>query len=436
MRDGAGGSTEAPQLLFDFWSTRHRVGATQSTGVWNQGYQEITLKRSGAEEQSGETSCPRPRMVPSRLHQLSYMLERSFRQHDQTLFVAALFALFMSGLLFGLVFEREYANINIPYKERFRWLGGFNFGEPLYFLLVAAYFRRLFADERPNYQREFKVGVSTIGYWGARNLYCLCLLPFMALAFNCGTFFPVATVQSFWIQLVSQLMVGYFWSGAAMMISTLITSELSQTLVLLFWPLVEPAYNGTFPIGVTVKARQGVAWFAASRWYYQSLLASEILELPANIVRLDVVQKLLRERLMHTSKNDIRADQAVAFVVLFAFGTGFRLICLAIIALEKYSSGGSYWNQSNDVARRLAYAITSKLNGWYLAEDVDAAANYEDHVLGKLASISSLDPTTISAPPSLRHYQQARASSARARLVTSDGQQQKITTELATVSVK
>ena len=205
-------------------------------------------------------------------------------------------------------------------------------------------------------------------------------------------------------------------------------------------------FTGTRP-----SSSPSFAWFAASRWYHQSLIASEFLELPDNVVSLPASELLLRNRLMHTSKDGLHADRAIAFVVLFAFGTGFRLICLAIIALEKYSSGGSYWNQTTDVSRRVAYVITSRLNSLHVGDDPDAAANHEDHVLNMLKTTTNEElqffyrgSRAISASASWAERssqifisQRARHSkhSASAKLVTTDNQQQ-VATELSTVSVK
>ena len=77
-----------------------------------------------------------------------------------------------------------------------------------------------------------KSGVSSIGYFLARCVYNLLLLPFLATAFSLALYIFARPAQPYESYLLAALLGSWFWSGAAILVSNIVNSELIGTLVL------------------------------------------------------------------------------------------------------------------------------------------------------------------------------------------------------------
>ena len=171
-----------------------------------------------------------PRQTLGRWRQTYYLTGRSFRQHDMGTLSFTCLILFVqaqaplarppathlpapratplarrgvtSGLAaFGVpqagVFS-SMARTGDGYSYAFlaKYLTGYNAATPLFYLFIASFTRPLFTKERLNYNREFKSGISSIGYFFARNLYNFCMLPFLAGAFSISCYIFAPPVQA------------------------------------------------------------------------------------------------------------------------------------------------------------------------------------------------------------------------------------------------
>ena len=213
-----------------------------------------------------------------------------------------------------------------------KYLTGFSTATPLYFLFIAAFTRPLFTAERLNYHREFKSGISSFGYFYAKNLYNFSLLPFLAMSFSIALYIfapPVQWFSSYFFTAFFSAWCGgrahaaspspppsdmsllpspppasscipsppitpptrpptpsslgtrgfRYWSGAAMFVSIFVESELSGTLVLIFWPLFEIVFEGS-ELMFSSPSEAPLSWFTCGRWNTQALFAAELMALP------------------------------------------------------------------------------------------------------------------------------------------------------------
>ena len=99
-----------------------------------------------------------------------------------------------SGAVFAWLSNSEEG---YDYHFLVKYLTGFSTATPLYFLFIAAFTRPLFTAERLNYHREFKSGISSFGYFYAKNLYNFSLLPFLAMSFSIALYIFAPPVQWF-----------------------------------------------------------------------------------------------------------------------------------------------------------------------------------------------------------------------------------------------
>ena len=132
------------------------------------------------------------------------------------------------------------------------WLTGAGPGAPLYALLVACFYRPLFLKERLHYMRELKSGVSAVGFWLAKMSYstCSCRSSPCASLEGLGYLRQLCS-SSFWEYSFAYGMLAWFWSGAALAVSTHVSSP--RTLILIFWPMFEQVIQGSALMGTTVR---------------------------------------------------------------------------------------------------------------------------------------------------------------------------------------
>jgi len=296
------------------------------TTDWDLGFEAPEAVRTGE----------RPVLVPrdglGRMKQTYYLVGRSLRQHSSSFFLAVCMALILDGAVFSSLLRssQEY-----NYTIIINWLTGGTGGAPLFTLIVACYFRPLFANERLSFFREAKSGISVFGYWLAKNAHSSLLLPLLTAAFCTSCFLATIPLQSYWSFFISYFLAAWYWAGGAMMVAACASSELSSTLILIFWPLFEPVLQGNEALGTTVKGSP-FSFVTCGRWLQQSLYGAELLALPEQIRVYPEVSTTLDNRLM--LKDSLSELVAEARAVLFAWGLLFRLISLFALAQHKYGA--------------------------------------------------------------------------------------------------
>jgi len=127
----------------------------------------------------------------------------------------------------------------------------------VYKIVVASAIRPLIGNEALIYYRECKTGISSFAYWLSKNLYSVIVVYIYALCYAVS-FYINDVILSDWKDLTSNAFyVGWYWSGGAMLLSTLIQDQSIVTLALIFWPSLEQFYDGT--IGHQMKMTEIVA---------------------------------------------------------------------------------------------------------------------------------------------------------------------------------
>ena len=382
-------ATEAPELLFERWEEDMKSSCTLPSFRWLEGFDapEATLRK---------LEHLQPRTVPSFAQQAFFMTKRSFATHEHSTFVLILIGLYVTGFLFSLLVV-----ISSPSEVGFyiygrlpQYLSGNVAGSSLYFLLTAAAARPVFGASALKLcmHREYLVGVNSMSFWLARNLYFLALLPLIAGAYNIAAYLEAPPVQWFGTHYLAHVMAAWFWSGAAMMVAQATSSELAQSIILIFWPLSEPIIDGTL-LGSGASSMHSTAWLSCSRWYLQILLAAELRELPPQILTIPDVRSALQTQLMETSKEGLERNVIGGAQTLFGFGLVFRLLCALMLAHEQYGTAPLRLLLSSFRHRlHLNTGLVSHPEAEGVLADADAAFNSRDVLQAQVEAAMSRTP--------------------------------------------
>lgn len=315
--------------------------ARAGQSVWHKGYDVPPVL------QGWQKSTVVPRVKIGRMKQAYYLTSRSLRQHNHTLLLLVCFGICMGTICFSYLQRSmsEYALIHLT-----QWvLGGFAFS--LYTLLVACYFQPLIGVERLNYRRELASGFSSVGYWIAKNIHALFVLPLLAASFATAGYLVTPPQQSITNYYGTFLLAGWYWSGAAMMVTVATMDSFVCTLILIFWPIFEPVFEGQLQLSTSVRQLKYTSWFTCARWVKQSLLGAEYQQLPRNpdafnnvtgmvipgdALQFPAIAVMIDDRML--DKNDLRASQLWGLLMLFILGLSFRMVMLLLLVYQKYFS--------------------------------------------------------------------------------------------------
>ena len=355
----------APVDLFELWEESQRQAVIGQGGGWDEGFvQPLAL--------ASKSSKPlTPRLTHGRLMQAFYLMARSFRQHDMPFFLTVCLALFTDGAVFSSLLRSAAP---YSYANTLNWTTGGAAGAPLYTLIVGSYCLPLFNSERLNFFREAKSGISSVGYWLAKNAYSTTLLPLLAASYTSAAFLCTRPLQGYLTYFLSYLCAAFYWSGGAMLVASLFSSELSATLVLIFWPLFEPVFEGSRLFN-TSPSDCPLSGFTCGRWLHQALFAGELLVLPYQVRNLTIMTDELDRREM--SVDTLEDDRVDALLYMLAWGGVLRLLCLVVLLMQKYSEGGSYFAQCIFVLRKFVHACFGRHMAFVLAQTERAGGAYD-----------------------------------------------------------
>jgi len=198
----------------------------------------------------------------------------------------------------------------------------------------------------------------------------------IAGVYGTACFIETPPIQGYDTYYLAQFLAAWYWSGAGMMVSQFSKNEFLQSIILIFWPMLEPILDGRLGRTGGVAETKSTAWMSSYRWYLQILLGAEFYHLPEQIVEFPQAQAALRQNLMSTTQDGLMVDVQIASWILFGFGLGFRLICLTILLLEKHSQGGSYIYTIKYALRHALYVSTGTFDPDEMHDDHDAAVNH------------------------------------------------------------
>jgi len=364
----------APQDLFAIWESGCKDQVFDESFQWSKDFVAPEALRGIPLEPLTQ------RRTPNRLQQMYYMLKRSISQHEMGVTMAVCSILFGSAACFAYI-NTERVSYSYLFLEQ--WVTGYGAASPLFSLFVASYTRPLFTKERLIYQREQKSGVSSLSYFIARNLYNLALLPLLSAAYSLGLFFFAMPAQEYDTYFLAAFCAAFYWSGAAMMVSMLVDSELISTLALIFWPLLEPILAGSFMFMSTPRDSP-LSWLTCGRWNIQILFCAEVSVLPYNVLSMPEsnIKGQLQDRLVEFPKGLLSAARTAdaweaddmstldplkkdfedamavginsAVMALLLAGLAFRTVALLLMVLGKYSQGGGFLHQIVYVINRAA----------------------------------------------------------------------------------
>ena len=372
---------KAPADLFSMWAEQFRAKVFDDDFYYQSGFEAPEALRGA------QVKPLAPRDTLGRTKQMYYMCGRSFRQHDMGTLTSTAGLLWVAGAVFAFLSAEE----GYDYAWMAKYLTGYSSATPLYYVFVASFTRPLFTQERLNSAREFKSGISSIGYFFARNLYNLSMLPFLAASFSIALYIFATPLQYYTSYFTVALLSAWYWSGAAILVSIVVASELSGTLILIFWPLFEPVWEGSELINSTV-AEAPFSFLACNRWYLQMLFASEMQQLPIQAHNITVMvarpslSRQLEDRLMYVpttedEKANLNGDAVVAGLILVFIGFFFRGLALFAIVLSKYSQGGGCVAQLQYVIKRVAFVYLGNEDSSLAASGDSDAAEQESSVL-------------------------------------------------------
>ena len=372
---------KAPADLFTAWAENQKAKVFDEDFHWQAGFE-------APEALKGAQMKPlTPRDTLGRTKQMYYMCGRSFRQHDMATLTSTAALLWVAGAVFAFLSAEE----GYDYAFLSKYLTGYNSATPLYYVFIASFTRPLFTKERLTSAREFKSGISSIGYFFARNLYNLAMLPFLAASFSIALYIFATPLQYYTSYFIAAFCTAWFWSGAAMLISIVVASELSGTLILIFWPLFEPVFEGSELVNSTVRDAP-LSFITSNRWMLQMLFASELQQLPIQAHNITVMAgrpsltTQLEDRLMYVptteeEKGNLTGDAVAAGFILIFIGLVFRGLALFAIVLSKYSQGGGYVTQIQYVIKRIAFVYLGNEDSSLAAQGDSDAVEQEGSVL-------------------------------------------------------
>jgi len=210
------------------------------------------------------------------------------------------------------------------------------------------------------------------------------------MSFSIALYIFAPPVQWFSSYFFTAFFSAWYWSGAAMFVSIFVESELSGTLVLIFWPLFEIVFEGS-ELMFSSPSEAPLSWFTCGRWNTQALFAAELMALPPQVINMTTkpveglftLEDQLQRRLMSTVAYDyngplseevdyLGGDYAVAILYLFLYGVFFRGLALLLLVMGKYSQGGGYLSQARYVIKRVLFTVFEVKDG-DAANDADAA---------------------------------------------------------------
>ena len=331
----------------------------------------------------------KPRTKIGRTKQTYYLFSRSLRQHNQQLFVSVCIAVMLGSVTFANL-HRQQHGYNLLGSSQ--WLTG-SLGYLLSTLLVAAYFQTLIGSERLTFRRELRSGISSIAYWYSKNLHSMLLVPLVALAASLGPFLVLPPRMPYGPYYASFLMAFWYWSGASMMVTVATMDQFKCSLLLIFWPLGEVVWEGQPGLGSNPRKMAAVSWFAAGRWVKQAQMAVETKYMSEAERSFGEMNREVRgdddpslhERLHNRMINPDALDlaQVEALMVLFAFGTAFRLAALGVLLWSKYLPGTPPLSLISPVLSKLIAKANSTFFGVTKAslienDDPDAAELQRD----------------------------------------------------------
>jgi len=283
-----------------------------------------------------------PRKVPNMVMQARFMMWRSLGQHNMPFMLCVCLALFIDGAVFSALL-RSNLDGSYNYAAVLGWCTGGAAGAPLFKIIIANYIRPFIASEHLNFYREAKSGISATSYLVAKNIHVLMVIPTLTLCYTLASYVFTPPLQAFHLYYLAYLGDAWYWSGAAMLIAASF-SELSSTLVLIFWPLFEPVLEGTAALG-TSPSTSPMSFITGARWLHQALFAGELHVLPKNVLNYTVIADNLKDRLMQDGEYvdpPLASLQFEAFMMLLLWGSVWRLLTWYVLILNKFFDGSFF----------------------------------------------------------------------------------------------
>lgn len=319
---------KAPADLFRLWSKNHEATASQPDSRWNA---------PAAEQQ--DMRPLQKRDVPNRCIQTRLLLQRVFRQHTNSSFAFMLGMLFAAGLLFGNLSAKS----DFSYSRLYSSLGQ---SGSIAGMIVGIQSHTLVFSERLQFNREFKSGVSVVGYLLAKVLYDFLRTFFYVMAFVIPKYSLNMPLQSFGSFQWAWLGYGWYWSGVGLFLAVALSSGTAGLLILVLVPNIEMFFSGTNGnigyINDMSSGQQAISCLTSGRWVYQDLYVNELAALPGHALDFAPVKQTLANSTISTNLSEAHTQAQVA---LWMLGLGWRLLALMTLMLMKYSEGGGCLSQ-------------------------------------------------------------------------------------------
>lgn len=222
--------------------------------------------------------------------------------------------------------------------------------------------------------RDFVLGVSSSGYFLALCTYNLCLQPLACLSYVVCAYIGCPPVQSFADFFCTHLLAAWFWSGGAMLISAISSTEIIATLILILWPIAELTWGGAPFLGISA-AGSPVSFLSCTRWFYQALYAAELGTLPRQVqAQLPVADLLVKAAMASKelkskagfydfeeyslSEGELLRLRNLAWLYLFLYGLAFRVPTMLVLNARKWRpSKGCLTSACSRLYYRARYAV-------------------------------------------------------------------------------
>ena len=337
---------QAPSDLFDLWKSLHSKSCDEPQGRWNAVLSDV--------ENDNDLKPLQNRETPNTCVQSRVFFQRVLDQHNnRSLLIMCLMLWIAAAMLSSLRSGNEYR-----FGKLYSVLPG---STTILAMVCSVQSHTLIYKETLQYYREFKSGISAVGYFVAKLIYDICRTfcysAFWALA--CYTINPPIQGLLNPAYIWTFIAMGFYWSSFGSLMAVIFpTSYTTGLLIQVFLPAMERLYSGIeaenlggIPIRDFVGLNRLLSVMSSGRWVTQGLYCGEIMSLPSHIRNFESVsEKLYNISVINTLADGVKdtelgACAGNAILYLFLVGTLFRLLTLSCFLLTKYSQGLSRRSQ-------------------------------------------------------------------------------------------